>query len=68
METKSKEAIGKNRCINLKNISGLTVKHRFDCQRNEHVFAFHALNQSKEIFTYSKAKVYAEGIQLGRKL
>jgi hypothetical protein len=26
METKSKEAIGKNRCINLKNISGLKVK------------------------------------------
>ena len=56
------------RCQTLSQISGLPVRHYLKAP-NEHVFVFRRPdNQSdlREVFTYRKAKVFAEGVRAGR--
>jgi len=56
-------------CEYLSFISGLTVKMRRE--KNENVFDFYLPSeqvQVKTVFTYKKAKVFAEGVSVGRKL
>lgn len=57
------------RCQYLSFISGLTVKMRRE--KNVNVFDFYLPSnqiQVKTIFNYKKAKVFAEGISIGKKM
>lgn len=56
-------------CEYLSFISGLLVKTRHE--KGENVFDFYLPNgkiQIRTVFTYKKAKVFAEGVSAGRKL
>ena len=55
------------RCQTLKRIAGVTVIGRV--QRGVAVYAFGLPDQHlKEVWTYGRAKVFAEGIAIGRTL
>ncbi len=58
------------RCETLAGISGLVVTTRFD--KDQRVFMFARPEEPhrhvKEAYTYPKAKLFAEGVRLGREL
>lgn len=62
-----KPQVGNDRCSHLSHLSGLLVT----CQivRGGYVFTFGTPEQPvKSVFTYRKAKAFAEGIRIGRTL
>ena len=68
--TPAQEMTGKQRCDTLAEISGLVVTSRVE--KGQRIFTFALPYDSqchvKETFTYPKAKLFAEGVRLGREL
>ncbi len=57
-----------DRIKTLEQISGLRVTYRKEIGKSGTVFEFHETDQIiKTIFTYPKAKLFAQGIEYGRK-
>lgn len=54
------------RLSTLKLISGLPVSYR--TEKNVSIFVFGYPINLMQVFTYRKAKIFAEGVALGRKL
>lgn len=54
----------------LHKISGLTVRQRKDSLTGELIFEFISDNNFclKSVYTYKKAKIFAEGIRIGRSI
>lgn len=60
----------KDRIKTLREISSLTVKQRKDKLTGELIFEFIGENGIclKSVYTYRKAKVFAEGVRVGRSI
>ena len=66
-EWPTQQPILQNQVKTLQTISGLEVRYRRE--KNEHSFEFlHEGRTVKKVFTYKKAKLYAQGVKLGKEL
>ena len=59
-----------DRLKTLSKISGLTVRQRKDRLTGELIFEFISDNNFclKSVYTYRKAKIFAEGVRIGRSM